>query len=113
MILSLQIFGSKCKLFFVAMVEVKIRTSFEIQVDGGRWLTFPHSLLEEFEGQRYLRFRGTAHQIVALVSQSSFVKNATISNSTKLQELLKLRNAAAAAQHAEGAAGNEDGGEKK
>lgn len=88
------------------MDEVKIRTSTEIQCGEGKWLHMPPSLIEEHEGQQFLRFRPSSHSIVSLVTQAPFEKNATISNSSKLQDLVKLRNEALAALH-EGGDGEE------
>ena len=93
----------------VRMAEVKVRSSLEIQVADGKWIHVPASLLEDHEGQAYLRMKATHHTIVALVTQTSVAKNASFGTSQKLQDLLKMRNEAAASKDTEEDVANEDG----
>lgn len=78
------------------MADVRIRPSIDIQCGEGKWIHVPPTLLEEHQGQQFLRLRPSSHPIVALVTQSTVKQNASFTSSSKLQELLKMRNEAAA-----------------
>ena len=95
------------------MAEVKIRASVGIKCGEGKRIHVPPALIEEHGGQKFLRLRPSSHAIVALVTQATVQKTAAFSSSPKLQELMKMRNEAAAALHSEEAGCNEPGEEKE
>lgn len=74
---------------------VEVRSSWAIK-NGNKWLNVPYSLVETFEGKSFLRFRPTFPMICQLVMKEKYRKNAGLTTSAKLQELLQLRNEAAA-----------------
>ena len=74
---------------------VDVRSSWAIK-NGDKWLNVPHSLEETFEEKSFLRFRPTFPMICQLVMKDKYKKNAGLTTSAKLQELLQLRNEAAA-----------------
>ena len=74
---------------------VDVRSSWATK-NGNKWLNVPYSLVETFEGKSFLRFRPTFPMICQLVMKEKYRKNAGLTTSAKLQELLQLRNEAAA-----------------
>lgn len=51
------------------MADVRIRSSIDIQCGEGKWIHVPPTLLEEHQGQQFLRLRPSSHPIVALVTE--------------------------------------------
>ena len=89
---------------------VSVRTSYEIMNGESKWMRVPHTLLLEHDETLFLKLRPTAATIIALVQEQNAPKNASFTNSPKLQELLKLRNEKAL-EGGKAAQSNEEGQE--
>lgn len=81
------------------MPPVHLRRSWEIQWQDGKWHSIPGSLIEEFEGRSFLRFRPTNYTLIGLLSPGHSVKNASMASSSTLSNLIEARNAAALQLH--------------
>ena len=85
---------------------VELRQTWDLKWKDGKWISFPASMVEEFEGKSYLRLRPTCHSLVALLSKGALTKNASFATSPELAKLVTMRNEAAV-QKAYGQAGAE------
>ena len=71
---------------------VEINTRFEVKFQD-KPVLLPKELIAQYDGQRFLKLRPTNQQICQLICGSGAAKkNASLSSSTSLQDLLNQRN---------------------
>ena len=72
------------------MVEINYRV--EIQFQDEKPITVPKDPIIQFKGQTYIKLRPTSLPIVQLIHGGKVAKNASLSSSTTLKQLIKARN---------------------
>ena len=72
------------------MVEINYRV--EIQFQDEKAITVPKDLIIQFKGHTYIKLRPTSLPMVQLIHGGKVAKNASLSPSTTLKQLIKARN---------------------
>ena len=76
------------------IMDIQIRKSVEIYADY-KWIAIPEFLVQEHQGESYIKMRATSQPIIKLVAGSRISKNASMSSCAELTELISKRNDAA------------------
>ena len=84
--------GTECR-SVAPMAE--LRQTWDVKWKDDKWVSFPASMIETFEGKSYLRLRPTCYSLVSLLSKGTASKNASFATSPELAKLVAMRNEAA------------------
>ena len=84
--------GTECR-SVAPMAE--LRQTWDVKWKDDKWVSFPASMIEAFEGKSYLRLRPTCYSLVSLLSKGTASKNASFATSPELAKLVAMRNEAA------------------
>lgn len=77
-------------------MTVEIKQDIRLSFDDGKFISLPESLIVTHNGDQFVKVKATSASIISVITGKVAPKNGSFATSKNLQELLRLRNEAAA-----------------